>query len=300
MKFTLTDIDYNGSIRLFGDGPGGERVVITDSEFKPFFYVKEKPGKLRTGEHEIIKVEPDEKGYKVFVNNPDSVPVISHELKEQGLTVMENDIPVTQRYLIEKGLRVLEGVDEKLSHCETKWEPRVLALDIETTNKKGVPDPDNDEILMISLWSNYGTKEVLLSKKCTEPNSKGFDSEEGMLKEFNKIIMNTKPSIMVTYNGDMFDWPFIRQRMKKYGLDRKYGYDGSSMTIIKRPNSASAKIKGLAHIDLYLFVSRILSPQLKTTTLDLNSVAEELIGQNKKEMDWEEFYKDWDKSRSKK
>ena len=68
---------------------------------------------------------------------------------------------------------MLNGVDsETLKKSETKWEPRVIAVDIETTNKKGVPDPSVDEILMISMWSNYGTHKVMLVKQCDEKNQR--------------------------------------------------------------------------------------------------------------------------------
>ncbi|MFA5406093.1 MAG: DNA-directed DNA polymerase [Candidatus Nanoarchaeia archaeon] len=304
MKFTLTDIDYNNGIRLFGDGINGERVVIKDDEFKPFFYTKEKPDKLiglKIDEHEVISFQQDDKGYKVIVNQPNAVPIISHEAKTKGYTVFERDIHVTQRYLIEKELTMLEGVDsENKKKCNINWMPKALAIDIETTNKKGVPDPAIDEVIMISLWDNNNTKKVLVSKNCNEKNCEGYKDEKTMLEAFNKIIMTNKPNIIITYNGDMFDWPFLRQRMKNYNIERKYGYDGSSMTVIKRANGASAKIKGLAHIDLYLFVSKILQPQLKTSTLDLNSVAQELIGMGKNEMDWEEFYKKWNNNDLKK
>lgn len=33
------------------------------------------------------------------------------------------------------------------------------------------------------------------------------------------VLMQTKPSIFVTYNGDFFDWPFIETRAHKHGLD---------------------------------------------------------------------------------
>jgi len=295
MKFVLTDIDYNGAIRLFGDTAKGERVVIKDEKFKPYFYVKKKIKKIKIGEHEVLDVIKEGNKYKVIVNNPQAIPIISAEIKHSGKKVIEKDIRFTQRYLIDKGLVMLEGVDsETITHCNLDWKPTILAVDIETSNKKGVPDTTIDEILMISLWSNHGVKKVLLTKECNEKNTECFKNEKEMLQRFNKIIDETKPSIIVTYNGDGFDWPFLRDRMNKYKLGRYYGYDGSSMTIIKKRVGASAKIKGLAHVDLYIFVSKILSPQLKTATLDLGSVSKELINNTKKEIDWEEFYTDWD------
>ena len=32
-------------------------------------------------------------------------------------------------------------------------------------------------------------------------------------------IQDEKPNIFVSFNGDFFDWPFIRDRSKVYGID---------------------------------------------------------------------------------
>jgi len=297
MKFILTDIDYKGeAIRLFGKTNKGKRVIVKDEEFKPYFYVNDNVKKTKIGEHEILEVKKEADKYKVIVNNTKAVPVISEQIKLSGKKVTETDIPFTQRYLIDKDLRILEGVDsETLTHCEIEWEPRVLAFDIETSNKKGVPDTQIDKILMISVWTNYGIKKVMLTKKYDHKDTECYESEKEMLEAFNELILKTKPDIIVTYNGDMFDWPFIRDRMNNYKITRPYGYDGSTIKIIKRRTSSSARIKGLAHVDLFIFVSKILSPSLKTSTLDLGSVSQELVGNTKKELNWDEFYDDWEK-----
>jgi DNA polymerase elongation subunit (family B) len=298
MKFVLTDIDYRDSIRLFGETVEGKRVVVKDKEFKPYFFVEggkaKEIEKIRIEDHEVLKVEKEGNRLKVTVNEPSAVPVIGDEIKAMGGKPVEKDIPFTQRYLLDKGLKILNGVDsETFKKCEVEWKPRILAFDIETSNKKGVPDSSIDEVLMISLWSNYGIKKVLLTKPYDEGNTESFNDEKEMLKAFNKVIKETKPSIIVTYNGDMFDWPFLRDRMNNYNIRRDYGYDGSSMTIINRRMSSSARIKGMAHIDLYVFVAKILSANLKTSSLDLGSVSEELIDNTKKEMDWDVFYENW-------
>ncbi len=40
-----------------------------------------------------------------------------------------------------------------------------------------------------------------------------------MLNRFFEHIIETKPSVFVTYNGDNFDWPFIEARAKHNGID---------------------------------------------------------------------------------
>ncbi len=291
MKFVLTDIDYKDNIRLFGwnkDKP----VIIIDKEFKPYLLVNKKVDKEEIGEFKILKIEKTGKLYKVVVNKPEAVRVFKELYKDRGLTPYEFDVPVTQRYLIDKGLTMLEGVDsDTLTKCKVEFNPKILAFDIETTNKRGISNPKIDEVIMISLWSNYGIKKVITTKKSSK--AEYYPNEKEMLNEFSRIIKQTKPAIIVTYNGDNFDWPFLRERMNKYNISRDYGIDGSTMTIIKRKNNSSARIKGIMNIDLYLFVLKILSSSLKTTTLDLGSVSSELINNTKIKIEWDEFYEQW-------
>lgn len=43
-------------------------------------------------------------------------------------------------------------------------------------------------------------------------------TERDLLIRFLEHIKQVKPFIITTYNGDFFDWPFVDQRMQKYGM----------------------------------------------------------------------------------
>ena len=38
-------------------------------------------------------------------------------------------------------------------------------------------------------------------------------------KNLVDYVQDEKPNIFVSFNGDFFDWPFIRDRSKVYGID---------------------------------------------------------------------------------
>lgn len=40
-----------------------------------------------------------------------------------------------------------------------------------------------------------------------------------MIRRFFDHVLEAKPQIFVTYNGDFFDWPFIDERASQYGMD---------------------------------------------------------------------------------
>lgn len=46
------------------------------------------------------------------------------------------------------------------------------------------------------------------------------DEEKTLIKFFEHCI-ELKPHVMVTYNGDFFDFPFVDKRAKVYGLNMK-------------------------------------------------------------------------------
>lgn len=48
---------------------------------------------------------------------------------------------------------------------------------------------------------------------------------------FPHIVLQVKPAIYVTYNGDFFDWPFIEKRAAKHGIDMKREVCGSGKSM---------------------------------------------------------------------
>jgi replicative DNA polymerase I (EC 2.7.7.7) len=62
LEFWLLDITYSvvggtPEVRMFGVSKGGERVVVTDRGFRPYFYVKGKPSNLRQALAKIAPIE---------------------------------------------------------------------------------------------------------------------------------------------------------------------------------------------------------------------------------------------------
>ncbi|CAI8058398.1 DNA polymerase epsilon catalytic subunit A [Geodia barretti] len=112
-------------------------------------------------------------------------------------------------------------------------EPVVLAFDIETTKLPlKFPDPASDSIMMISYM---------------------IDGQE------------TQPNIIVTYNGDMFDWPFVEARAYHHGI--AMGDEiGFSMD-----RQGEYKCRPCIHMDAFRWVKRdsylpVGSQNLKATT----------------------------------
>jgi len=162
---------------------------------------------------------------------------------------------------------VYKAVEESLdpSYLEDHWIPilqspvpniKRLAIDIEvyTPQENKVPRPENPiyEIISIALVSNDGLRRVLLLKRggveYGDLNELGFevmlfDSEYEMLLELFKVMVQYP--IIVTFNGDNFDLPYLYNRALKLGFRKE------EVPILLRRDYASVPC-GI-HIDLYKF-----------------------------------------------
>lgn len=123
---------------------------------------------------------------------------------------------------------------------ESKAEPVFLAFDIECTKAPlKFPSADVDEIFMISYMVSTptgGQGYLIVSRSVVSQDVDDFeytpkptlpgpfkifneDNEKMLLERFFTEFQKHRPQIVVTYNGDFFDWPFVETRAKHYGID---------------------------------------------------------------------------------
>lgn len=203
-----------------------------------------------------------------------------------------------RRYIFQPSKEIRQAM-EKLSEEEKKWlerlaEPIVdfkrIALDIEVYNPRGVmPQPDNPEhpIFIVSLCGSDGLKKVLVYNLRRDIPAEGiksdkfevevFENEVELIKRTLEIIHNYP--IIVTFNGDTFDLPYILKRSMKLGFKEVKDYLESGKNEIR--------ITWGIHIDLYKFFKNV---SIKTyafsgayDVISLDSIARALINRGKKE-----------------
>ena len=143
----------------------------------------------------------------------------------------------------------------------------VLAFDIETTKLPlKFPDANVDQIMMISYMIDgqgflITNREIISTdvddfeytpKPEFEGNFVVFNEENelALLQKFFDHVLEVRPHIFVTYNGDFFDWPFIEARAAVHGMDmaREIGFTKNREGVYcSRP---------AAHMDAYCWVKR--------------------------------------------
>lgn len=328
-NFLLLDIDYittdnSAVIRLFGKliGDNTEKSIIAmDKHFKPYFYVLPYDVKRcedDLADFELEKVEEINKMdngvlkdfLKVTVKHPQDVPKIRDKILKLSSVkeIREHDIPFYRRYLIDNGLFPMETVkvEGKISNSieesiifEINGSPEnleselprlnILSFDIEACNPRGMPVVREDPINMISFSTSNGYKKVFSTKKSGLRFVETVSDETELLKKFTETIKEQNPDIILGYNTDGFDFPYIHGRAEKLGVSLDLGVDGSPIRFVRRGFRDAAHIKGRVHIDLYPSARRFLELDRHT----LERVYNELFGEDKLDIPGDEIHTCW-------
>ncbi len=276
----------------------------------------------------VARIEPMQKklveqpvqALKVFTNIPKAVA----ELKDQvralpGVrSIHEYDIPFVRRYFIDKGITPMTLVNAEGEHVAEKLKvpairatrimqaadatfakPKVLAVDIEVYNPEGKHvSADRHPIIMLALAGDNFRK-VLAWKKIegTENNVEFLPSEADLLDRFAELVEEYKPDIIAGYFSDGFDFPYIRTRATKNKVPLELGLDYSELRIEGRA-STTARITGIAHIDIHRVVRKLLAKAMETDIFTLDAVAAELLGKGKHPADIDKLAGAWDSNDS--
>ncbi|WKX92047.1 hypothetical protein Q1695_010238 [Nippostrongylus brasiliensis] len=177
-------------------------------------------------------------------------------------------------------------------------EPVVLAFDIETTKLPlKFPDSSMDEIMMISYMID-GKGFLIINRDIVAAEIEAFEytpkeeykgeffifnevDETATIRRFFDHILQVQPNIIVTYNGDFFDWPFVeaRARIRGLNMEEEIGFAKDSADEYKNRNCC--------HMDAFRWVKR--DSYLPVGSQNLKAVAKAKLRYDPVEVDPEEM-----------
>ena len=299
------------------------KILIEDHEFKPYFYLisNKELSKKELRQYNLIDIEETKKdlnqvsmfahfkGKALTVNKLKKTTIYKLQFKKISDLVsarerikdelfyegkFEYDIPYDFRYLIDKNIYCLKyyEIDKKkgLEFSELKDKElnlKGIAFDIETLGKS--LNPKKEQIILLSLYSK-DFKKVIGYK---EPKNKAnyfvlVKDEKELLLEFLNTIKELEPDLIYTYNGDLFDFPFVKTRCKKFGLDKEF----NELFNPEKKNGKGFYLEKYQHIDIYKVV-RSLSRKgsLNLFKFDLDTVYNYLFGKHKIDIKYNEIEK---------
>ncbi|KGO42172.1 DNA-directed DNA polymerase, family B [Penicillium expansum] len=191
--------------------------------------------------------------------------------------IREYDVPYHVRVCIDKDIRIGKWYNVEADHgvisltCLEdrlqRADPVVLAFDIECTKLPlKFPDATTDQIMMISYMID-GQGFLITNREIVSEDIHDFEytpkpeyngpfiifnepNERGVLERFFEHVKISKPTVIATYNGDFFDWPFVETRASILGLDMymEIGFRKNSEDIYLADNCV--------HMDCFAWVNR--------------------------------------------
>jgi DNA polymerase epsilon subunit 1 len=193
------------------------------------------------------------------------VDIREYDVPYHVRVAIDLDIRIGKWYSVEsKNSRIsLTCIEERLQRAD----PVVLAFDIETTKLPlKFPDASFDQVMMISFMVD-GQGFLITNREIVSEDIQDFDytpkpefegpfviyneaNEEAVIERFFAFIKEAKPTIISTYNGDFFDWPFVEARASVHGIDMyaEIGFRKNSDDIYQSTHCA--------HMDAFAWVTR--------------------------------------------
>lgn len=315
-------------LRLFGKTEDGENVLLVEKDFQPYFYaVPEKDQEAKnlleeirgkefhtddgepleiTSTEVLEKIDGTEKVevVKICTTIPANVPKLKHQVYDMPEVsgCREYDIPFYKRYLIDKQILPTEKVEfegEKVESEDFDFKFKIQSVETDVEDSEDAEfdklafdlEVIDNTVIMASFFAEEYEK-VISTVEIDEDFVETVEDEKRLLERFIEIIQDHDVDVLTGYNTDEFDFQMLRERVENHNMELSLGRDGERMKFNRRGRFAGARLKGRMHLDLYPFISHVLAPGLDSETLDLDSVAEEVLGRNKDDVSFEQM-KDW-------
>ncbi|GMF20503.1 unnamed protein product [Phytophthora lilii] len=237
----------------------------------------------------------------------------SDESESALLELREYDVPYPMRVAIDLDIRV--GAWYHVDYDPTapyapsdvrrqkdmvdKAEPVVCAFDIECTKAPlKFPDAQVDQIYMISYMIDRQGY-LIVNREFVSEEIQDFEytpkedypgpfivfneeNEEQLLRRFFEHVVEEKPHIFVTYNGDFFDWPFIDARAQVHGINMAH-----EIGVSLDERSGEYRGRCSVHMDAFCWVKR--DSYLPQGSQGLKAVTKYKLGYDPVEVDAEDM-----------
>jgi DNA polymerase epsilon subunit 1 len=191
---------------------------------------------------------------------------------------------------MEEGQPKLTQLTDRVKRAE----PVVMAYDIETTKAPlKFPDQAVDQVMMISYMID-GQGYLIVNRDIISEDIDDFEytpkegyegpfttfnerDEEATIRRWFEHIQSVKPTVMATFNGDSFDFPFVAARAKVHGIDMFLE------TGFAKDSEDEFKSRSCIHMDCFRWVKR--DSYLPQGSQGLKAVTKAKLGYNPIELD---------------
>ncbi|KZT25874.1 DUF1744-domain-containing protein [Neolentinus lepideus HHB14362 ss-1] len=251
---------------------------------------------------EVVNATADNAGMQIELEDADIRK--DKDPRDAIIDVREFDVPYYLRVAIDNEIRVGlwysvtftagQPSFQHLAERVKRADPVVMAYDIETTKAPlKFPDQAIDQVMMISYMVD-GQGYLITNREIVSEDIEDFEytpregyegpfmifnepDEAATITRFFQHIQEVKPTVMATFNGDFFDFPFICARAKVHGIDMFLE------TGFAKDSEDEFKSKTCVHMDCFRWVKR--DSYLPQGSQGLKAVTTAKLGYNPIELD---------------
>ncbi|OQA31696.1 MAG: DNA polymerase [archaeon ADurb.Bin336] len=327
--YWLKDNEFRPYFYVLSESSEKEKVINNLQGVE--FGVEEKFSVLRV--EDVKKIHNSKSVLKIVFKKVSHLIAARKILSEMGFERYEYDIPYAKRYLIDNKLEpgnfieyevILEESDSKsevnekeeenegdfvkrerklvkeIKVVERDFGGRGLAFDLETYSgeKFGI---GLEPIIMTSIVSNeLGLEskeknyERVLSYDTTKVNGLELvGDEKELIEETIKELNKEENSFIITYNGDNFDFAYLKERAKKNKIEFKI--NDSLVKSMRRGRDNAVKLLGVQHIDAYQIIKILVrTGAINTIKMDIETISEKVFGEYKEKIYPDEINEAWE------
>ncbi|KAF5383469.1 hypothetical protein D9757_006181 [Collybiopsis confluens] len=246
----------------------------------------------------------DNEGWGEASSSKNTSTFRGEDAREAIIDIREYDVPYYLRVAIDNDIRVglwyavtfVAGQPsfKILLERVKRADPVVMAYDIETTKAPlKFPDQAIDQVMMISYMID-GQGYLITNREIVSEDIEDFEytpkegyegpftifnepNEAETIKRFFSHIRDSKPTVIATFNGDFFDFPFLDARAKANGIDMFLE------TGFAKDSEDEYKSRTCVHMDCFRWVKR--DSYLPQGSQGLKAVTTAKLGYNPEELD---------------
>ncbi|MBS7606301.1 DNA polymerase II [Candidatus Bathyarchaeota archaeon] len=281
-------------------GSDGKNVLIIDRGFLSYFYVipssgedverlAERIARLKANLSFMAGLEVVErrlfgkpvKAIKIYCQDPDLISeYVKVVLKVRGVeSCLEDDLRYSMRYLLDNnvvpcGWHEIEAeeipntigvqVDKVLlAKSRPKYLPdileipklRILSFSMVCYSPKGAPKPERNPVVIISVVTNEGDERQFVAESS--------EGDYNIVRDFIDYVRRFNPDIIVGFESNRRDIPYLLVRAKKNGLALKIDRANTE------PHTSTyghMSVTGRANIDIFDYADEF--PEVKVKTLE--------------------------------
>jgi DNA polymerase I len=121
-------------------------------------------------------------------------------------------------------------------------------------------------------------------------------SEREMLKRFVDIVNERDVDVLLGYNTDLFDFPYMKERAKHLKIKLRLGRDGTEVIARRRRFATATRVRGRVHVDVFSMVNFLATiGNIRLIHYTLEDVYRHVLGKEKPDFEFTKFVEAWEK-----